>query len=110
MFWFVHGIFVFSLPLFLGMGELARPFGDGTVPLVGPDGLPTPSLGLHPERAPMGCRVLGRDRPGDQPRGLLLPELHRTRRVPDHVAAAPRSWRRTSGVITLHLAIIFGTC
>jgi hypothetical protein len=38
IFWAVHGIFVFTLPLFLGLGSVAADVGDGLTPTVRPDG------------------------------------------------------------------------
>jgi hypothetical protein len=41
IFWIVHGIFVFSLPLFMGIpGSVAEIGGFGSLPVIGPDGLP----------------------------------------------------------------------
>ena len=88
LFWFVHGIFVLTLPLFTGM------FGDSFV--VEPDGAPFPDgvpfpTGMEGSLLDFGIagrgRRSGRDRvrgggPHDQPRCVVLVELPAWRRVP----------------------------
>jgi hypothetical protein len=108
MFWVVHGIFVLSLPLFLGLGELGRSFGDGTVPVLGPDGLPV----LLADGADSGLRLdvvfWG---------GIGLAISHGASFFLDYVgrreylAVTPQAQAQApyGRVIVLHLAIIIGT-
>ncbi len=49
IFWIVHGIFVFSLPLFMGVPGFADEIGGfGSLPVIGPDGLPAIPSGPAP--------------------------------------------------------------
>ena len=87
IFWFVHGVFVLTLPLFAG-AESDR-------------------VGHRTRAGPLDDPGRGRG-PVHQPRRVVPVQLHRQRRVPAHVSARRRCSRRTAGWSILHVTIIFG--
>ena len=86
IFWFVHGVFVLTLPLF---GALQRRVGAlGRASAAGHD--PAGGLALF-----------------DQPRPVVLVELPRPRRVPPHVRGG-QMFAPYGRLVILHVTIIFG--
>ena len=112
MFWFVHGIFVMTLPLFMGLGRLTDGLGPGFVPEVGPDGVPDltmfgnlfapTDLGLRWEVVAWGAVGLALSH------GASFVFNYLGRREYLTVSPPAQAFAPYGRLVTLHVAIILG--
>ncbi len=112
MFWFVHGIFVLTLPMFMGLRGLSGRLGPDFVPELGPDGVPDVSfvgdlfapvdLGLQWEVVAWGAVGLALSH------GASFVFNYLGRREYLTVSPPAQAFAPYGRLVTLHVAIILG--